>query len=1397
MWMVRAVTIVRRNDEATTAMAKIPQKSSDSTKDAISAVEDALRARDQDPHFAPPAMPAEPHQSSGADLFQDDAQTAAWAAEDAPVRRAANDDRAAIGKILQTLQRRPARTPYIVATALSALWVIGATAFAAVFKAKILEVAAQPDLAIPFMVAAGAAVIVPIAVFYALAHTIRRTQDLRLVAQTMAEVAMRLAEPEAAARESIVNVGQAIRREVTAMGDGVERALARAAELEALVHNEVSALERAYNDNEVRIRDLLGELSSQRDTLVGQAEQVRTAIASVHLGLSQEINAVGDTFSDRVSEVAQRVTRTLTEKGEHITLALGHAGDSMIDALSERGSTLLDRLENTSERATTAISSASERLTGSLNVKTDTIHEEFAGLSASLQQMMSSRLDQVTQGFAQRSAALIETMAGRSQQMTESLTETGSRLTESITARVDDVNKALRSTGDSLVLDLNMRGGDVVAKMEQTGARVADTIVARSNQVADTFRERSDALADAVDRNGNNVRDMLAARTQAFDEVFGRNGTELSEKIARESATLGDLIVRHVTEFDRTLKTYGDELVGKLGQRTQDVAESMRSYVDGFDQRVTARTQEIGGTLDQRLSQFEQGMDNRVTGLAQTLAEGGKDMVAALDHRINEAGDTINRRGDDVASKIAAKATEIDTTLGARANDVANTLDVRIDRFEQLLVGRAEAAADALNARLEGLSQSITTNAAQAEQSLGELTASTTLAIRTSAGDAERSLTSLSDNVGGSLKKNAEDVERTLVGLSTKVTEAFVGKANEITETITQQTNEMTTLLSDKSGGVLAAIVEKGQQFSDNLTRATEVAVQAIENRGFAFGQTMMSNSEELARIINVAGEVATGTVNRTLSELQDVAQTAIELSKQTAAASVSEMLETHNMLRGDSTTLYERLREANILLQEVLSGAHENMSALENTMILRVSDFVTAMKEVTDGTQDASARVEYTIDQFRDTTSRVVRDLGQINQQFEHHGAELNKAIEQIDRSNMRTEDAVNERRVTLDSLISTLDIRTEDLDQRLKRFAGLLDESLEAAGARAREIARVVSESSVESAHVIADQFERMRATAESEREQTSDSMRAVYEQATTESDTLLRQATDRFAEIMVSMKTMAAEMGRELDQTREQLRRGILELPQETADSAMQMRRVLVDQIEALAELNRIVARHGRSLEQSDNAIRRAPRDEAALSSVATRGDAARPAARSGAANFAPPPRTRLDTAGGAQAANRGWLTDLLNRASREEGEGDDEAARAATPTPQPVVARSDERTPRHSIESLDSLSVDIARMIDHDAAADLWDRYKRGERNVFTRRLYTLQGQKAFDEIRVKYRADREFKQTVDRYTAEFERLLEDVSRDDRGQVVARTYLTSETGKVYTMLAHASGRFDQAQ
>ena len=127
-----------------------------------------------------------------------------------------------------------------------------------------------------------------------------------------------------------------------------------------------------------------------------------------------------------------------------------------------------------------------------------------------------------------------------------------------------------------------------------------------------------------------------------------------------------------------------------------------------------------------------------------------------------------------------------------------------------------------------------------------------------------------------------------------------------------------------------------------------------------------------------------------------------------------------------------------------------------------------------------------------------------------------------------------------------------------------------------------------------------------------------------------------------------------------------------------------------------------------------------------------------------------------------------------------------------TQQPA-ARPDNRNPRHVVESLNSLSVDIARAIDHDASVELWRRYQRGERDVFTRRLYTLKGQQTFDDIKRKYEREPEFRAAVDRYIGDFEKLLADVARNDRDRALTQSYLTSDTGKVYTMLAHAAGRF----
>ena len=82
-------------------------------------------------------------------------------------------------------------------------------------------------------------------------------------------------------------------------------------------------------------------------------------------------------------------------------------------------------------------------------------------------------------------------------------------------------------------------------------------------------------------------------------------------------------------------------------------------------------------------------------------------------------------------------------------------------------------------------------------------------------------------------------------------------------------------------------------------------------------------------------------------------------------------------------------------------------------------------------------------------------------------------------------------DRREALDSVVNQIDSKVGDLDQRLKRFSALLQETFEAAEGRARDIARVLAEASTEGTKAIANQYELVRATSDEERKRTSEAL------------------------------------------------------------------------------------------------------------------------------------------------------------------------------------------------------------------------------------------------------------------------------------------------------------------
>ena len=89
---------------------------------------------------------------------------------------------------------------------------------------------------------AATALVGPVVLFAIMGMLAVRAQEMRLVARAVGEVAIRLAEPENFSTDAVLTMSQTVRREVAAVGDGVERALARAGELETLVRGEIATL---------------------------------------------------------------------------------------------------------------------------------------------------------------------------------------------------------------------------------------------------------------------------------------------------------------------------------------------------------------------------------------------------------------------------------------------------------------------------------------------------------------------------------------------------------------------------------------------------------------------------------------------------------------------------------------------------------------------------------------------------------------------------------------------------------------------------------------------------------------------------------------------------------------------------------------------------------------------------------------------------------------------------------------------------------------------------------------------------------------------------------------------------------------------------------------------------
>jgi hypothetical protein len=476
---------------------------------------------------------------------------------------------------------------------------------------------------------------------------------------------------------------------------------------------------------------------------------------------------------------------------------------------------------------------------------------------------------------------------------------------------------------------------------------------------------------------------------------------------------------------------------------------------------------------------------------------------------------------------------------------------------------------------------------------------------------------------------------------------------------------------------------------------------------------------------------------------------------------------ETDRMLGQHARAISEAFGKQTSQLNQVLANNSAIMQQTANQVGVQSKEAVSVLTSQTQTLREVSRGL---LDQIHGLTQR-----------FENQGQAILTAAKALDSSNTKIDSILEGRHQAIIALLHTVNTKAQDLDNMMRSYAGVVEGAMTQAEARAKQVGSALARDTAGQAQAALQQIERLRDEAQAHTQRAVGDLKSSFETVITQIGRQLEQIRGQFDNTSRGMRDAAQKTATDLDSLRAEMQKRMESLPEHTAQATAAIRKALSEQ---LKEIEAITPTIPRAMPAADP-YRPAPPpsrpmglDPAPLPPFDARGGdigqvAGGLAQQLSGASYAPPR--------GQNPAGGQWsVGDLLSRASEPAGQGygggPSFAPRPAAPAQPSAQLRLDE----------------IARAIDYRTAADVWQRFRAGERGVLGRHIYTLDGQATFDEVSRRYEREGEFRMTVDRYIADFERLLGDAEASDPDGRMLQNYLTSESGRVYLLLAHASGR-----
>jgi ribosome-associated translation inhibitor RaiA len=1101
--------------------------------------------------------------------------------------------------------------------------------------------------------------------------------------------------------------------------------------------NEIASLiERSGATTASRIDQSSGMVTHGLETLANDF------IQKVQATRTDLLNVVGDSgnqVAQAVDVAATRFNERISQSGSQMLAGLDQSSNQLLSQLASSGSGYATRIDEASLKLTSQLEHHANKLSTTIQQTAENHGQVLSNTAQNFTMGMDGSLNQALTGLNETSAR-IDTSAAA---ISNSLNNASNLVTGQMQAVGSNVNDLLVTTSGTIAAHLKETSEIVGRQMQDSGLALSQNIETSGGMVTDRLISASGDFLSKVNLTRDN---MLNALLNVSGEMTGKLETTSTQIFSQINSASGKI----THQLNETSKFIADHIV----ERTSEVSTKLQdSTVDLYTQ-----LDEISGRINSQLNETGKAVTDQISGTTSQLTT-----------KLQHASVEMNGQLAEVAERIAAQLSETSSAAAQHINDTADQLSGKLNGSTSFMFTSIDKASSHITDQLENMSlkvaDHIINQAADVTDRVTIVTEKLTNKLDGSSTQLGALLTTTESRMGNQLEQ-----------ATTELAALFDVNTRMMTEQLEQSSNAVTTTFASTAVRAAEALNQSSHDVTSKIEDASQAMFGKLEGTTRELGQRFDVATDHLER---VTGDISTrldGTGKRFAEVLADASgQIFSDLGK--ARDAFQEGLgETTMQISGrfeqETGLLVGRIDRA---VQEFDGAANSSSGKLDEAGKKFAKHVETANTYLADQLAAAALDVDTRLESVSmKLTGKLEMTGSRISERLDDVSALVEKSI---DKFNNEMEQMLQSRKDSLDMLVSDANRRASEVDGVMTSYINLIEESLTTAESRAQNINRIVSDQTAAALSRLEEELRKLETNSNGQAQQAARVLRDQHERALASMNEMLSSTASDFQQTAQDMRITAQQVVKDIDAARGELKRAVIDMPEETRVNADNMRRVVADQISALNALAEVVRKQSGSLDYSGPGY------------ITPRSSGGPNSGKSEGASFEAP-------IVGTMSAIKAQVERQVERVAAPSRVVEQPAAvRRTAEAPQPRQSQSTSALAKEVDAFTQKLHVsarDLVEAIEGSLPRDLEKRFSGSDKSVYTQRLYESRSRKLVKAIEGRYSDERLLRGRVQAYNRLFEKLLDTLSESKGGEAVMEQVLASEQGRIYVMLAEAAGR-----